>query len=48
MNAEMNIYLAMKKLDVLIAKLTAVIETDPENEVLYFKRGFLYENINDR
>jgi tetratricopeptide (TPR) repeat protein len=48
MNAEMNIYLAMKKLDVLIGKLSAVIETDPENEVLYFKRGFLYENINDR
>jgi len=48
MNAEMNIYLSMKKLDVLIDKLTAVIETDPENEVLYFKRGFLYENINDK
>jgi len=48
MNAEMNIYLNMKKLDVLIDKLSAVIENDPENEVLYFKRGFLYENVNEK
>ena len=47
MNAEMNIYLSMGRLDVLIGKLTAVIETDPENESLYYKRGLLYESIKD-
>jgi tetratricopeptide (TPR) repeat protein len=32
---------------VLIQKLTTVIESDPENEVLYYKRGLLYENMKN-
>lgn len=46
-NAEMNIYLNQGKLDVLITKLSERIEKDSENEVLYYKRGLLYENIKN-
>ncbi|MBP6334081.1 MAG: tetratricopeptide repeat protein [Bacteroidia bacterium] len=41
---EMNIYLAQGKTDVLIEKLTAAIETSPDNDLLYKNRGMMYES----
>jgi len=47
-NWEMQIYLNMKRLDILIDKISAAIALEPDNETLYFKRGLLYENVGDR
>jgi len=45
-NQEIAIYSAQGKTNELIEKVSAVIETDPENERLYSMRGTLYENTN--
>ncbi|TAH38858.1 MAG: tetratricopeptide repeat protein [Bacteroidetes bacterium] len=41
---EMNIYLAQGKTDVLINKLSESIESNPDNELLFFNRGMMYES----
>lgn len=41
---EMNIYLAQGKTGVLINKLSESIEANPDNELLYFNRGMMYES----
>jgi tetratricopeptide (TPR) repeat protein len=43
MEAESNIYIAQGKIDELIAKVSKDIESVPDNEMLYYKRGKLYE-----
>ena len=44
---EIAIYSALGRTNELIDKVSAVIETDPENERLYTMRGTLYENTNN-
>ena len=46
-NAELNIYIAQGKTDVLVTKLTDAINVNPDNELLYYNRGTLYENRKD-
>jgi len=44
--AELDIYLARKKTDVLKDKLKAAIDVSPDNEVLHFVLANLYKNTN--
>jgi tetratricopeptide (TPR) repeat protein len=46
-NQEIAIYSGLGKTNELIDKVSAVIETDPDNERLYSMRGTLYENTNN-
>lgn len=44
---ELDIYLARKKTDVLIDKLTKAIEVSPDNELLHFILGISYEKTKN-
>jgi tetratricopeptide (TPR) repeat protein len=46
-NQEIAIYSGLGRTNELIDKVSAVIETDPDNERLYSMRGTLYENTNN-
>jgi tetratricopeptide (TPR) repeat protein len=45
-NAELGIYIAQKKMDVLLEKTSKAIEAAPDNEMLYYIRGKLYKDKN--
>lgn len=43
LNEELNIYIAQNKTDILLNKLTDAIALNPEQELLYFNRGTIFE-----
>ena len=47
LNAEISIYGAQGKFDVLISKFTDAINLNPESELLYYHRASIYENKMD-
>jgi tetratricopeptide (TPR) repeat protein len=42
-NAEINMYIQLNRTSELIGKLGEAIEIDPENDLLYFNRGTIYD-----
>ena len=42
-NAEINMYIHLNRTSELIGKLGEAIELDPENDLLYFNRGTIYD-----
>jgi len=42
-NAEINMYIQLNRTSELIGKLGEAIELDPENDLLYFNRGTIYD-----
>ena len=47
LNSEINLYIKLNKLSDLIVKFTEAIELDPENSMLYFNRGTIYDQEKD-
>lgn len=45
-NQELNIYLAMGKQDVLVEKINAALENNPDDVTLTFVRGNVYDNFS--
>src|SRR3972149_7642439 len=45
--AELDIYIAQKRTDVLLEKLAKAIEVAPDNEILYLIQGTIYEKKNE-
>lgn len=46
-NQELNIYIAMNRQDILIDKLNAAIELNPDDHSLTFVRGSVYDNASN-
>jgi len=46
-NAELSIYITQGKLDVLLEKTNKALEATPDNEILYFVQGTVYEKKGD-
>ncbi len=46
-NAEINLYIQLGRTSELIGKLGEAIELDPENDLLYFNRGTIYDQQGD-
>ncbi|MAW30571.1 MAG: hypothetical protein CMD15_01500 [Flavobacteriales bacterium] len=47
LNTEINLYIKLNKLSDLIVKFTEAIKLDPENFMLYFNRGTIYDQEGD-
>ncbi len=47
LNEEINIYSNQGKIDVLITKFTDAININPDNEMLFYNRGFMYDSKKD-
>lgn len=47
LNAEIDLYIMQNKLDKLMAKTTAALESTPDDDRLNYLQGFLYEKKND-
>ncbi len=47
LNEEINIYSQQGKIDVLITKFTDAINLNPDNEMLFYNRGFMYDSKKD-
>ena len=46
-NTEINLYIQLGRTSELIGKLGEAIEIDPENDLLYFNRGTIYDQEGD-
>jgi tetratricopeptide (TPR) repeat protein len=46
--AELNYYLKQNKSDILLEKVTKAIEITPNNELLYFTQGTIYQGKRDK
>ena len=46
-NTEINLYIELERTSELITKLGEAIELDPENSLLYFNRGTIYDQEGD-
>ena len=46
-NTEINLYIQLGRTSELIGKLGEAIEIDPDNELLYFNRGTIYDQDGD-
>lgn len=46
-NTEINLYIQLNRTSELIEKLGEAIEIDPENDLLYFNRGTIYDQEGD-
>ncbi|MDC0204402.1 tetratricopeptide repeat protein [Flavobacteriales bacterium] len=46
-NTEINLYIQLGRTSELIGKLGEAIELDPENDLLYFNRGTIYDQEGD-
>ena len=46
-NTEINLYIKLGRTSELIGKLGEAIEIDPENDLLYFNRGTIYDQEGD-
>ena len=46
-NTEINLYIQLGRTTELIAKLSEAIELDPENDLLYFNRATMYDQMGD-
>ena len=46
-NTEINLYIELERTNELITKLGEAIELDPENSLLYFNRGTIYDQEGD-
>ncbi len=46
-NQELNIYLAMGKQDLLVDKITAALELNPEDATLLYVRGNIFDNFSN-